>query len=128
MSDITVQQAFDKVYEYFVTEKHEPSMIGARCRLRSQPRNVKSPCCAVGLFVKDYIEEMEEMGITKLVREGYLPKIIFETKVDQGCDIAFWDAIQQAHDISSARVDFREGMISELHTIAMQYDLKESYE
>ena len=128
MPDITVQQAFDKVYEYFVTEKHKPSMIGARCRFRSQPNNVNSPRCAVGLFIEDYMEELEEMDVNKLMREGYIPKIIFETKVDQGCDIAFWVAIQQAHDLSATREDFRAVMISELHTIAMQYDLKESYE
>lgn len=126
---ITQQEAFDKVYTHFITEKGLPS-IGQDvanqgkdliCRYKLDSNDPNSPRCAVGLFIKDYNERLESEYIAMLVTEKRIPEL-----EDTKYPLSFWASIQRCHDFATNHTDFHTHMEANLHRFAEKYDLQRS--
>ena len=93
---MTKQQAFNRVWRYFVIEKHEPAITTCEGRMRCVYRGPGQMRCAIGALVPDskYAERWDRetysnkdalMDISRIVRVGY----------------RFLEALQACHDVAA---------------------------
>lgn len=125
---MTTQEAFDKIYDHFITNKGLPSMRKPRklnggspvCLYKLNPREPDSPRCALGIFIKEYKPVMEKYYIHTLITKGIIPKLEGIENPD-----SFWIKIQTCHDSASrCGSEFCINMESNLYSFAKLFDLE----
>jgi hypothetical protein len=110
---MTNQQAFDKVWDWFVVQKNPPSFDGRSCRYRAN-QTPNGPRCALGLFIPDeeYTVRIENGGIRWLQQAHpdlvarWLPGLGFE----------FLAQLQWAHDQAALRTTIGTTFNEEVET------------
>lgn len=84
---MTIQEAFDKVWSWFVVQGKPRAVVNGMCRLRT-PTGAK---CAVGVLIPDeqYRDALDRRGITDYHES--VPAL-------EGLPLDFLTALQTAHD------------------------------
>lgn len=103
---MTKQEIFDKVWQYFIVEKHERSAVDQHCFYRHPSGDGRR--CAAGLFIKDeeYHKKLETFGVDCPDVARALTKSGFPAGQQAR---EFLREIQRVHDRSSGNVvDERE--------------------
>lgn len=111
LSNLTQQQAFDKVWQWFVVDKNPRSMVGTRC----QYRGTSGAKCALGVLIPDalYDDILDEgMSYQSVVDRVGLPPWY-----------KFWKQLQGCHDDTSREDDFTTGITDNLTNFATTYSL-----
>jgi len=114
------QEAFDKVWDWFVVQKNPPSVNQetGMCKFRG-PKNTK---CAVGVLIPDnlYHKEYEAYVISEIKGTETL-KDLFSL-----LSLSFLSDLQTAHDVAAipTGLKFTSKVTSELTELAATYNLK----
>ena len=115
---LTQQQVFDKVWNYFVVEKHEPATNCGDCYYRTE----EGRKCAIGIFIPDevYYEDMECCEPRPLVN------LLLDMGYDElnGMDDNFLLDLRECHDFSAVYGDFCLSIKDSLTKLAENYGLQ----
>jgi len=118
------QAAFDKVWQYFVVEKHPQSVRfapypGFDPRVVYAFRGTDGEKCALGLFIEEstYTSKLEGFSVRDLLQERLLQGLLPE-------DELFCCDLQKAHDRIKPREKWLERIEENLRQTARMYRLE----
>jgi len=93
---MTLQEAFEKIWQYFVIEKHGPSMQANKCGvLECAYRGDNGARCAIGVLIPDaqYSRGMEQKSASAIYSK--VPAL-------HSIDRILLDRLQTLHDLSAS--------------------------
>ena len=110
---MTQQDAFNKVWDWFVVQKHPPSRYDGPCAYRGKNGNR----CAIGLLIPDadYNPSCELNTIEELYGGPLIP--------DLGLPLDFLTSLQEAHDLAYPGDQFTGIITVALEQVAEKYNL-----
>lgn len=113
---MTKQEIFDKVWKFFIVEKHKKSMFKETCLYRSRHSR-----CAVGCLIPDelYSKDMETLPISELMKGIHPLSVLLGGRAN----VNLLQRLQAAHDASS-RYTFYAQLKFELKDIARDFKLQ----
>lgn len=118
------QQAFDNVWQHFITEQHGPATDPEGfCRYRTDDN---TNGCAIGC-------QLSDRQVKQLVRHGYARASIGQplrlrsiARTFREVDATLLGALQRAHDAAAAsglQLDFHTELRRRLHALAAEFGL-----
>lgn len=121
MSLLNKQQVFDKIWQYFIVEKHPQSGNLFGCYYRSKEGNK----CAIGCLIPDemYLPEFDSQEASTAVDDLMTSSPIFKKTLEQIIDfkedamLIFLNSMQTCHDV------YFEKLEESLRDAAFIYDL-----
>ena len=118
---MTNQEAFDKVWDYFVAQGNESAMEGLTCRLRTRDGRK----CAIGCLIPDKVYEpyMDRLTIDEF--DDLLYSHVSLEPLFYGTDREFIDELRSAHDRDSGSIgdQFTKDIRLNLLDLAAGFDL-----
>lgn len=102
----TLQEAFNRIWKFFIVEKHPQSADESFCRYRS-----KDSACAVGCLIPDsrQIAQCEGEGVSYLI--GQVP---LARKLLQKVDMGLLTQLQSIHDNAQLGPKGDDGFLPEM--------------